>query len=138
VYPRSECRHYVAGGDGEAIVSLSIVALVVIIGAFLVGVRRLLPDRLYLFQGMFRYNADLGWPRGVQEEDRARAWVAREEPAWDPEEDELAWEAMVGTSTIVESDRGRPLDPVPIVRVKAEVSRVRLPSQGVDSRGAPR
>lgn len=104
--------------------TLSIVALVVFIGAFLMGVRRLLPDRLYLFQGMFRYEAELGWPRGVQEEDGDRAWVAHEAPAWDPEENELAWEALVGTSTIVEPDGGRPLDRVMIVRVKGEVGTV--------------
>ncbi len=97
--------------------ALSLVALVVIIGGFLVGVRRLLPERLYLFQGMFRYQADLGWPHGVQEDDGERAWVPHEKPAWDPEEDELAWAGAIGTSTIEERDR--PLDPAAIVRVKA-------------------
>jgi hypothetical protein len=125
--------------DGGAIVTLSVVALVVIIGAFLVGMRRLLPERLYLFQGMFRYEADLGWPHGVQEDDGERAWVAHMAPAWDPEEDELAWAASVGTSTIVERDGDRPLDPVAIVRVKGDVSRARLPSEAQDSRAkAPR
>jgi hypothetical protein len=130
----------VAGRDGRTIVTPSIVMLVVIIGAFLVAVRRLLPDRLYLFQGMFRYEADLGWPHGVQEEDGERAWMAHERPAWDPEADEVAWADSVGTSTIVELDADRPTAAVTIVRVKADVSRARLPSEGaaVARRWAPR
>jgi hypothetical protein len=101
-------------------VTLSVVMLVVISGAFLVAVRRLVPERLYLYQGMFRYESDLGWPHGVQEEDGDRAWVTHEKPAWGPEADELAWASAVGTSTIEE--RERPLDPAAMVRVKADIA----------------
>jgi hypothetical protein len=111
-------------------VTVSIVMLVVITGAFLVAVRRLVPERAYLFQGMFRYETDLGWPHGVQEEDGERAWVVHAPPTWDPEEDELAWEATVGTSTIVDLEGDPQPTAVPMVRVKADVSMARLPSEG--------
>ena len=121
MYLRREGRVDEAGRDGRAIVT-PIVVLIVIIGAFLVAVRRLVPEQVFLFQGMFRYETDLGWPHGVQEEDGERAWVAHEKPAWDPEADELAWAAAIGTSTIVELEANQALATVPIVRVKADVS----------------
>jgi hypothetical protein len=43
-------------------------------------------------------------------------------PDFDPEEDELAWAATIGPSTIAELDGVNPRQRVPIVRVKAEVS----------------
>jgi hypothetical protein len=122
VYPRREGRPDEAGRDGGTIVTVSIVMLVVMIGAFLVAVRRLVPERAYLFQGMFRYESDLGWPHGVQEEDGERAWVVHEPPNWDPEADELAWAATVGMSTIVELEGDRASATVPIVRVKADIT----------------
>lgn len=110
--------------------TLSIVMLVVVPGALLVAVRRLVPDRACLFQGMFRYEIDLGWPHGVQEEDGERAWVAHEALTSDPETDELAWDETIGMSTIVELEAGSQPTAVPMVRVVGEVSRVR-------SRGDP-
>lgn len=104
----------------------TVVVLIVIIGACLVAVRRLVPEQVYLFQGMFRYETDLGWPHGVQEEDGERAWVAHETPAWDPEGVELAGtETTAFTSTIVELDADRQPPAVPIVRVRAELSRAK-------------
>ena len=102
--------------------TVSLVMLVVISGAFLVAVRRLVPERAYLFQGMFRYESDLGWPHGVQEENGERAWVVHEPPIWDPEADELAWAATVGTSTIVELEAEHTPATVPLVRVKADIT----------------
>lgn len=100
----------------------TVVVLIVIIGACVAAVRRLVPDQIYFFQGMFRYETDLGWPHGVQEDDGERAWGAHEMPAWEPEADELAWSEAIGTSTIVDLEGGRPPTAVPIVRVRAEVS----------------
>lgn len=102
---------------------LSIVFLIAIIATCLAALRRLAPDRPpFLLQGMFRYEADLGWPHGVQEEDGERAWVPRIAPDWDPEEDELAWAALYVTSTMSDQDGGRPPDPVPVVRVHGDTS----------------
>jgi hypothetical protein len=75
----------------------------------------------FLFQGMFRYEPD-GWPHGVQEDDGERAWVPVPVPDFDPEEDELAWAATIGPSTIAELDGASPREPVPIARVKGDVS----------------
>jgi hypothetical protein len=103
--------------------SFLVLATVFIVAAIIVVIRQLTPDRPYLFQGMFRYEADLGWPRGVQEDDGERAWVPKVAPAWDPEADEVAWAAIVGTSTLTELDGDRPPVRVPIERVKGELSR---------------
>jgi hypothetical protein len=103
-------------------VALSIAILIGRIGGFLVLVRQLMPDRPILLQGMFRYEADLGWPHGVQEDDGDRAWVPRAATAWDPEEDELAWAALVGSSTMSDRDGDRPLDRVVVVRVERDRS----------------
>jgi hypothetical protein len=78
-------------------------------------------DPQFLFQGMFRYQSD-GWPRGVQEDDGDRAWMPVPVPDFDPEEDELAWAATIGPSTIAELDGVNGRQRVPIARVKAEVS----------------
>ena len=75
----------------------------------------------FLFQGMFRYEPD-GWPHGVQEDDGERAWVPVPVPGFDPEEDELAWAATIGPSTIAELDGASSRERVPITRVKGEVS----------------
>lgn len=75
----------------------------------------------FLFQGMFRYEPD-GWPRGVQEDDGERAWVPVPVPDFDPEADELAWAATIGSSTIAELDEVSPRPPVAIARVKGDVS----------------
>ena len=105
----------------------TVVVLIVIMGACVVAVRRLVPEKVYLFQGMFRYEADLGWPRGVQEDNGERAWVAHEAPAHDQDADGVVWTETIGTltSTIVELDADRQASPVPVVRVVAEFSRVR-------------
>jgi hypothetical protein len=101
---------------------LVVLLVSVVVAGIVVAVRQLTPDRPYFFQGMFRYESDLGWPRGVQEDDGERAWVPRTAPAWDPEENELAWAALVGSSMLSELDAGQPSDRVPIVRVKGAVS----------------
>ena len=75
----------------------------------------------FLFQGMFRYESD-GWPHGVQEDDGERAWVPVPVPDFDPAEDELAWAATIGPSTIADLDGVSPRQPVPIARVKGDVS----------------
>lgn len=102
--------------------ALSIAVLIVFVGGLLVLVRQLAPDRPFLLQGMFRYEADLGWPHGVQEDDGDRAWVPQAAPSWDPEADELAWVALVGTSTMSDRDGDRPLDPVAVVRIERDKS----------------
>jgi hypothetical protein len=104
------------------IVALSIAILIVFVGGLVLFVRQLVPDRPMLLQGMFRYEADLGWPHGVQEEDGERAWVPREPPSWDPDEDDLAWATLVGTSTMADRDGDRPLDPVAVVRIARDKS----------------
>jgi len=106
-------------------VDLSIVFLIAIIAGFLGALRRLAPDRpTLLYQGLFRYQADLGWPRGVQEDDGERAWVPRAtpqpEPEPEPEEDELAWAALIVTSTMSDRDGDAPPVPVPVVRVRRD------------------
>lgn len=108
--------------------ALSIVILIVVVTGLLVAARSPGPEQPVLFQGMFRYEADLGWPRGVQEEDGERAWVPQT-PAWDPEDDELAWAALVGTSTLSDLDGGRPPSPVAVARVKGEVSAASRPNE---------
>lgn len=105
----------------------TVVAVIVIIGAFLVAVRRLVPEQIYFFQGMFRYETDLGWPHGVQEDDGERAWGAPAVPAREADADEPAGTETMGAfmSTIVELDVDRQAAPVPLVRVVAEFSKVR-------------
>ena len=102
---------------------LSIVFLIAIIAAFVGAFRRLAPDRpTLLYQGLFRYQADLGWPRGVQEDDGERAWVPHTTPAPEPEaeEDELAWAALIVMSTMSDRDGDAPPVPVPVVRVRRD------------------
>lgn len=98
-----------------------IVLGVAVIVAILVVWRRVAPDPQLLFQGMFRYESE-GWPHGVQEDDGERAWKPVQVPDVDPEEDELAWAATIGPSTIAELDGTRPWQLVPIARVRADVS----------------
>jgi hypothetical protein len=108
--------------DGGTIVGVQVLILgLVVIVAIIVVWRVAGPDPQFLFQGMFRYQSD-GWPRGVQEDDGERAWMPVPVPDFDPEEDELAWAATIGPSTIAELDGVNPRQRVPIVRVKAEVS----------------
>ena len=105
--------------------AFSVVILIVVLAGFLVAMRSL-PDHATLFRGMFRYEADLGWPHGVQEEDGERAWVQRV-PAWDPGDDELAWAPVIGTSTMSDLDGDRPPTPVAVAPVRGEVFRARRP-----------
>ena len=49
------------------------------------------------------------------------AWGAVSVPDFDPAEDELAWAATIGPSTIAELDAAA-APPVPIARVKGDVS----------------
>lgn len=97
--------------------ALSIVVLIACVVGLLVLVRQLAPDRPILLQGMFRFEADLGWPHGVQEEDGERAWVPRATPDWDTDEDELTWASLVGSSTMSDRDGDQPLDPVRVVKL---------------------
>jgi hypothetical protein len=101
-----------------------ILILLVIVGTIIVVMRQLAPDPAILFQGMFGYEAD-GWPHGVQEDDGERAWVPVPIPDWDPEEDELAWAASIGPSTMAELDGTSPRIRVPVARVKGDVSTAR-------------
>jgi hypothetical protein len=103
-------------------VALSIVVLIVCVVGLLVLVRQLAPERPMLLQGMFRYEGDLGWPHGVQEQDGERAWVPRATRDWDPDEDELTWTSLVGSSTMSDRDGDRPLDPVTVVKVERDRS----------------
>jgi hypothetical protein len=107
-------------------VTPTVVVLIVILGACVVGVRRLVPERIYFFQGMFRYETDLGWPHGVQEDDGERAWGEHQTAASDPEGDaRAASDAMACTSTIVELEDDRDSPAVATVRVRADFSRRR-------------
>jgi hypothetical protein len=109
-------------------VALWIVILIVVVTGLLVAVRSQAPEQPVLLQGMFRYEADMGWPRGVQEEDGERAWVPQL-PARDPEDDELAWAALIGTSTMSDLDGDRPPRPVAVARVRGEVSAASRPKE---------
>jgi hypothetical protein len=93
----------------------------VVVMAIIVVMRLLVADPQFLFQGMFRHESD-GWPHGVQEDDGERAWVPVPIRDSDPEEDELAWAATIGLSTIAELDGVSPRQPVQIARVKGDVS----------------
>ena len=103
---------------------LPIVFLIAIIAGLLGALRRLAPDRpTLLYQGLFRYQAELGWPHGVQEDDGERAWTPRTAPEPNSEDDELAWAALIGTSTMSDRNGDAPPAPAPVVRVHRDTSR---------------
>jgi hypothetical protein len=77
-----------------------LIALMVTIGLLLGALRPPGGEPPRLLDGMFRYEADLGWPHGVQEQDGERAWVERVDPARTDQDDD------------------RPAEPVPLVRVR--------------------
>ena len=110
-----------AGVDGGSIVFVPIVAVVVLAVLVLTRGPRAEPDA-FPFEGMFGYEADLGWPRGVQESDGERAWTPRAIPPvpGQPAAEDSASSPVETTSTIAEIEDGVPVGPVPVSHVRIE------------------